>query len=83
MARIVNITGKAQGRLIITPPVNNTLHVQREYRLIGDDDLLDEIPLRVLDRHVPWVDVPANIQAALVEIDAWTSATIDADEGLN
>lgn len=83
MARIINITSKTQGRLIITPPAEGVLHVQREYRLIGDDALLNEIPLQVLDRHVPWADVPANIQAALVEIDAWTSAQIDIKEKLN
>lgn len=82
MARVINVTDKVQGRLIITPPVNGALLVQREYTLVGDDDLLNEIPLRVLNRSVPWVDVPANIQTALLDIDAWTSATIDASEGL-
>ncbi len=83
MARVINVTGKVQGRLIITPPVNGVLLVQREYTLVGDDDLLNEIPLRVLTQSVNWVDVPANIQAALAEIDAWTSAQIDEDEELD
>jgi hypothetical protein len=82
MARVINITDKIMGRLIITPPANGILHMQREYRLTGDDDLLNEIPLQVLDRNISWADVPANIQAALIEIDAWNSTQIDTDEGL-
>lgn len=83
MARVINITGKAQGRLLITPPGGSGMMlVRREYRLTGDDPLLGQIPLGVLSVDVEWADVPQNIRDALVAIDAWTSAMIDDREGL-
>lgn len=83
MARVINVTGKTQGRLIITPPDGNgVMVIQREYTLSGDDDLLNEIPLRVLNRSVDWATAPQSIKDALVAIDAWTSGQIDTEESL-
>lgn len=82
MARVINVTDKVQGRLIITPPVNGEMLIQREYTLIGDDDLLNEIPLRVLDRTVTFASLPQNVRDALITMDGWTGAEIDTEEGL-
>ena len=82
MARVINVTGKVQGRLIITPPTGGVLRVQREYTLVGDDALLDEIPLRLLERNVTYATLPQNIKDALTTIDAYTSGEIDTEEGL-
>ena len=82
MARVINVTGKVQGRLIITPPVGGFLLVQREYTLVGDDDLLNEIPLRVFNRSVEYATLPQSMKDALTTIDDWTSAEIDIEEGL-
>lgn len=81
MARQINITGKNQGRLIITPQGSDIL-VQREYDLIGDDSLLDEIPLRILERTFSFISLPENIKTALTEINAWTSLEIDREQQL-
>lgn len=83
MARTINVTGKQQGRLIITPPDElGMMTVQREYTLTGDDDLLNAIPLRVLNRNVLWATAPQSIKDALTAIDSWTSAEIDTEESL-
>lgn len=82
MARQINVTGKIQGRLIITPPVNGEMLIQREYTLIGDDALLNEIPLRVLDRTITFAQLPQNVRDALITMDSWTSSEIDTVEGL-
>lgn len=82
MARQINVTGKIQGRLIITPPVNGEMLIQREYTLIGDDALLNEIPLRVLDRTITFAQLPQNVRDVLITMDSWTSSEIDTVEGL-
>ena len=82
MARQINVTGKIQGRLIITPPVNGEMLIQREYTLIGDDALLNETPLRVLDRTITFAQLPQNVRDALITMDSWTSSEIDTVEGL-
>lgn len=82
MARQINVTGKIQGRLIITPPVNGEMLIQREYTLIGDDALLNEVPLRVLDRTITFAQLPQNVRDALITMDSWTSSEIDTVEGL-
>ena len=82
MARQINVTGKIQGRLIITPPVNGEMLIQRENTLIGDDALLNEVPLRVLDRTITFAQLPQNVRDALITMDSWTSSEIDTVEGL-
>lgn len=82
MARQINITAANQQRFIITPPVNGVLLVQREYRLVGDDALLDEIPLRVIDINLQWADLPQGLRDALIAWDNFTGGKIDDKEGL-
>ena len=68
--------------MIITPPVNGEMLIQREYTLIGDDALLNEVPLRVLDRTITFAQLPQNVRDALITMDSWTSSEIDTVEGL-
>jgi hypothetical protein len=83
--KTVTVSNIEQGRLYIDPiDEEGRLPVQRDYTLVGDDQtLLDRSGTFVMSRNPLWSDVPANIQAALLEINAWTATEILSDEGMS
>lgn len=82
MPKAINITGITQGRLYINPISSGSTLIERDYRVIGDDTLFNEIGLQVLSAEIAWSAVPANIKSALIAIDQWTNNEINVKVGL-
>jgi hypothetical protein len=60
--------------------LSNEIHVRRRYFFV--DDVGERIPHfpRVLEKIVQWVNIPANIQQALISIDTWCENQIQAQD---
>jgi len=59
------------------------LHVERRYQFVDEDEtLMDEIAGGRLAQAVEWSTIPANVQDALLTIDAWCYAQILAQEDM-
>lgn len=58
------------------------LRIERHYRFV--DARGDKLPIAgsLLSESVPWADVPADIQSALVAINDWTRQKILEQEGM-
>jgi hypothetical protein len=71
-----------QGRFTVLQE-GTRLHVERRYKFVDDAGVvLESIAGGRLTDEIEWSTVPANIQAALQEIDAWTYNQILVQEGI-
>lgn len=81
-SKVITLTDITQGRLYIDPLSDGNLTVQRDYSFVSGDPLVAELSDRAFAAVVPWADVPANIQQALIDIDAWTYEQILESEDM-
>ena len=62
----------------------DSLHIQRRYRFLdAADDVIEEIKGGNLVVEIDLADLPANILAALSDIDTWTNNQALLKEGIN
>lgn len=59
------------------------LTLERRYKFLdGENEVLEQIAGRRVQKTIPIVDIPANILSALQEIDDWTKQKALEQEGM-